>query len=419
MVENIKQKAHDLLRASERYTKADMVYLSKNGFWVTFSQSTVTILSLVLIVAFANLLPKETYGLYRYILSLAGILNIFTLTGMNSAVARTVAAGNEGVLKISVKYHLKWNLLMLAAFLILSGYYFINDDILLAASFFILGIFVPSTIALSMYGAYLGGKKEFRIAGIFNIISTLVYVVGVLAAILLSGEVIWLVIAYAVTTFASTLFFYVFTLHKFKPPVATNADETLKYSRELSFIRFIGPISSQIDKIILAHFWGPVQLATYTLARAVPDRAISFIKNWVGLGFPKFAAKTPKEINTVFYRRIFQGMFAGTVLAIVYILVSPYLFKYLLPQYLDGVIYSQILAIGFVFAMPNRYTSLLFESQRFSRLIFINGIIQSTIAISLYVILGIWGGILGLVIAHVSHSFIGMLVNIAVWRKNS
>ena len=414
-----KQRLHDILRKTEKYTKADMVYLAKGGFWITFGQSMSTLLSLVLIIAFANLLPKETYGTYRYILSLASILNIFTLTGMNSAVARAVAIGHEGALRTSVIYQLKWNFLMFAAFFVLGGYYLVNENMLFATSFFILGLFIPPTLALNTYGAYLEGTKKFKFASIASVLSTSLYVIGVLTAILLSGAVVWLIAAYALTTFASTLFFYVIIVYKFKPPAAADTQETLKYGRELSFIGFIAPISSQIDKIILTHFWGPAQLAVYSLAMAVPDRAISIIKNWVGVGFPKFATKTPQEINTVFYRRIFQGMFVGAVIAIAYILISPYLFKYVLPQYLDGVFYSQILAITFVFAMPNRYISLLFESQKLSRLIFIRSLIQSFIAILLYIVLGIWGGILGLVTAQVLNSFTGMIINIAMWRKNS
>tara|TARA_B100001971_G_C18242972_1_gene572167 strand:+ start:594 stop:1859 length:1266 start_codon:yes stop_codon:yes gene_type:complete len=418
MVQKAKNKIYKILRWSEKYTKTDMVYLAKGGFWVTFGQSITSILSLALLVAFANLLPKETYGVYRYILALAGIFNIFTLTGMNRSVARAVAAGSEGVLRASVRYKLKWNLIMLTAFWVLGGYYLINDNSLFAISFFILGIFVPATLAFNTYEAYLEGKKEFKIANISSVISTFIYIVGILAVILLNGEIVWLIAAYGITTFTSAIFFYIFILRKFKPPIDTSAIETLKYGRHLSYIRIIGPIVSQIDKIIIAHFWGPAQLATYWLAMAVPSRAIFFIKRWISIGFPKFAAKTPKEINTVFYRRILQGMSIGLIITIVYVLVAPYLFKYLLPQYLDGIVYSQILAISFIFAMPNRYISLLFESQKLTSVIFINSLIQSTLVILLYIVLGIWGGILGLVIARVLNSFISMLINIAMWRKN-
>jgi len=384
-----------------------------------FGQSITSIFSLVLIIAFANLLSKETYGIYRYILAIAGVLNIFTLTGISRAVSRTVATGNESVLKTSVIHQLKWNLLMLVAFWLLSGYYLINGNELFSITLLILGIFIPPTLALNTYGAYLEGKKEFRISNIFNIVSVLVYVVSILIAIVLSGEIIWLIIAYAVATFSSTIFFYFFTIYKFKPSATGDFKDTLRYGRELSLINLITPIVSQVDKIILAHFWGTAQLAVYLLALAVPVRAMSFMKNWVTLGFPKFAKKTRKEIDSVFYRRIFQGMFIGVIIAAFYILVSPYLFKYLLPQYTDGIFYSQILAISFIFAMPNRYIGLLFESQKLSRLIFTMGVIQSFIVIILYTILGIVGGILGLVIAYILNSLISTLIGIIIWKNYS
>ncbi len=425
-MEKLKLKTVGILRWSERYTKTDMLYLVKGGFWMTFGQASSSIISLILIIFFANYLSKETYGIYRYILSLAGVLNVFALTGMNSAVARAVAVGHEGALRTSVRYQFKWNLLMLGAFFVLGGYYFVNGNSLFATSFLILGIFVPSTLALNTYGAYLEGKKEFKLANISSVISSFVYAAGMLAAILLSGEVFWLIAAYAVTTFASTLFFYIVILHRFRLPTPTSSGvgaptesvggETLKYGRRLTFIGFLEPLASQIDKIILAHFWGPAQLATYSLAMAVPGRLTSFVKVWVGLGSPKFATKTPEEINTVFYKRILQGMFIGAIVAFFYILFSPYLFKYLLPQYLDGVFYSQILAISLVFAMPNRYVSLLLVSQKLSGTIFTTSLIQVVIKVLLYVVLGIWGGILGLVLAYVAVSFVGMLINIAMWR---
>src|SRR5690606_26617860 len=139
--------------------KADMLYIGKNGFWVLFNQSTSSVLSLLLMVAFANLLPKETYGTYSYILALASILNIFTLTGMNEAVARAVASGKAGVLRPAVVYQLKWNLLMLLASLLLGSYYLIQGDVVFATSLYILGLFVPATLAFNTYSSFLEGKK--------------------------------------------------------------------------------------------------------------------------------------------------------------------------------------------------------------------------------------------------------------------
>jgi len=114
---NLRNKAYDTLRWSEQYTRADMVYLAKGNFWQVLGQVVSSALSLALIFVFANYLPKETYGLYRYILSLAGILGIFTLSEMNQAIGQAVASGDGGVLRASVRYQLKWNTLQLFPFL--------------------------------------------------------------------------------------------------------------------------------------------------------------------------------------------------------------------------------------------------------------------------------------------------------------
>ncbi len=418
-MKRIRAKVVALLLWSQKYTRTDMRYLAKGGFWVGFAQTFNGILSLVLVVAFANLLPKETYGLYRYILSIVAMLNIFTLSGMNNAVSRAVAKGDEGVLRPAVIYQLKWNLLMLVASWILGGYYFFKDDLTLALSLFILGTFVPCTLAFNTYGSYLDGKKQFKMAYSLSVLATFVYSAGMLLTLFVTDAVVWMVAVYAITTFVPSIVFYIYTLYKFKPPVGGDVIDTLKYGRELTYLRFIEPIVSQIDKIILAHFWGSAQLATYALALAVPNRASLFIKSWVAIGFPKFAEKTFAEINQVFWRRIVQGMLIGSMVTIAYMLISPYLFKYLLPQYIDGVFYSQLLSLNFITAIPNRYISLLFTSQRLSLVLFNRAIVISIITAVMYIVFGIWGGLFGLVLANVLLALISLVLNLTLWLKIS
>src|SRR5689334_12787395 len=74
-------RAERLLRWSERYMKTDMVYLAKGSFWLTLGQVAASASGLLLVIGFANLLPKEVYGTYKLILSLAGIIASFSLTG--------------------------------------------------------------------------------------------------------------------------------------------------------------------------------------------------------------------------------------------------------------------------------------------------------------------------------------------------
>ena len=407
-----------LLRWSERYTKLDMVYLASGSFWITLSQAGSTIVSLVVLIAFANLLTQEDYGTYRYILALAGLLNIFSLTGMKSSVARAVAMGQDGALRAAVRHQLIWGVLMLAAFLALAGYYFLKGNPIFALSFLILGIFTPLTIAFSSYGAYLEGKKDFRLASLATVLSTVIYALGMLAMLLSGSGMVWLVAAYAGATFFSTTLFYIVTLKLYRPSPAAPT-EALAYGRELTLIGLIDPVVSQIDKIIVAHFWGPAQLAVYSLAMAVPARATSAIKNLVGLGSPKWAAMTPVEINRTFYLRMLQGALFGALMTLGYVFTAPYLFYYVLPQYLDAVLYSQILAASFIFAIPNRFVSLLLISQKRSKTIFTNNLVQNFARIALYIVMGALGGVTGLVIAFVAMGALGAIINIITWRLAS
>jgi len=48
-MQKIKNFLYKKLRLSEKYTRTDMVYIAKGGFWLTFGQSITSILSLILI----------------------------------------------------------------------------------------------------------------------------------------------------------------------------------------------------------------------------------------------------------------------------------------------------------------------------------------------------------------------------------
>jgi O-antigen/teichoic acid export membrane protein len=418
MPQSVRSRLYRLLRWSEQYTNLDMLYFMSGNFWQTLGQVGSSLVALGLMLVFANFLPKETYGTYRYLISLAGLLNIFTLTGMSQAVMQAVSTGRDGALRASVRYQLKWNSILMLVSWALAAYYLWHGNFVYGGALLVLSLCVPLTNAFNTYGAYLAGKRQFRLNNIFSVLSTLIYAAGMVAVIFISGQVVWLVAAYALTMFASTVLFYFLTVRRFKPPLGSVAaeSETLRYGRRLTFIGLMGPIVAQADSIILNHFWGAAPLAVYSIAMAIPNRAVPFIKDLVDVGFPKIAAKTPEEIDKTFYQRIAQGLLLGTLFAGVYALAAPYLFKYLLPQYLDAVIYTKILALNFIFAMPNRYLSALLTSQKMIRQIFVGGLITNTSTILLYLVLGIWGGILGLVMAQLSYSVLAFVVNMILWK---
>ena len=67
MIKKYKNSVYTFLRKTEKYTKTDMVYLASGGFWLSIKTALSILIALSLSIAFANLLPKETFGEYKYI----------------------------------------------------------------------------------------------------------------------------------------------------------------------------------------------------------------------------------------------------------------------------------------------------------------------------------------------------------------
>jgi O-antigen/teichoic acid export membrane protein len=360
--------------------------------------------------------------MYRYLLSIAGVLGVFTLTEMNQSVARAVARGEDGAFRAAVRFQLygTWmNALLALAFVGTSAYYAAVGNTMHAASLLVLGLAAWLTSSFNAYLAYLGGKRQFALGNLMSIATTALYAVGMVLAVYLSGDVFWLIFAYAATTVGANIFFYFLTIRMFEPPEGSKGEtaETLAYGRRLTYIGLASPAIGQVDSILLTHFWGATALAVYAIALAIPNRGVPFVKSIVSLALPKYAQKTQEELSETFWLRLMQGVTVGLALALAYYIAAPYLFRYLLPQYLEAIPYTRALALLFVFALPNRYLSSLFASQKMPWHLFVSTYIQNVVRFALYVVLGIWGGIWGLVIAQIAYNGFAVVLNVVLWRK--
>ena len=85
-----------------------MVYLVSGGSWLLFEQGASILLSLGLAVLFGHFVSQDTYGNYKYILNVSGLLGIFSLSGLGTAVTRAAARGDEGALTQGFVLNLRW-----------------------------------------------------------------------------------------------------------------------------------------------------------------------------------------------------------------------------------------------------------------------------------------------------------------------
>lgn len=402
-MQSLKLKFYQLLRWSEKYFKTDMVYLATGGFWLGLGQIIATFFALLLTIAFANLLPKETYGIYKYVLSAAGILGIFTLSGMNSAVTQAVARGFEGSLKKSFWVQMKWGLLMTAVAFFIGVYYFIHQNFILGFCFLILGVFSPLLNSANTYSAFLNGKKDFKSITKYNFLILFFSSSIILLTLFFTKSAPSLVWAYFVSNTAITVWFYFKTIKIFKPNEA-NDPETISYGKHLSLMNVASSAAFFLDNLLIFHFLGATSVAIYSLACAPPEQIKGLFKIFSSLAFPKFSERKSGEIKKGMDRKVILSLLAISIVVIVYILFTPLIYKIFFPKYMNSVFYSQIYAISII-AMAYLFPYAALQSQSAKKELYYFNVATSILQIGLLVVMIYYFGIMGAVLSRLVSRF--------------
>ena len=397
MLNNLKNKIHRFLIWSQKYTQTDNIYLFRGGFWLILGQIIWTAASFLLAMAFANLLDPATYGNYKYILSLVGILSIFSLGGINVAVTQAAARGLESSFYAGFQTKFKWSLLGSLVAIGAAIYYFVQGNELLPIPLLILAIFFPLMQASRIYGNFLEGKKLFDIETKYGMASQIIFVGAMITTLFLTKNLFWLIAAYFVSNTFLNYFFYLRTKFKLQPNKKEDP-QTISFGKHLTLIGILDRGSKEIDKVLLFTFIGPVELAVYSFAILIPNQIAATLANIKVLALPKLAAKSREEIKKNLMKKVRKlFIFVGAIIA-VYIVAAPYIYKIFFPKYLASVPYSQLFIL-YLITIPFDLLSIFFQAKMMKKEIYllrITGIVRLTLFAVLIPIWGIWGAILAM-----------------------
>lgn len=407
MLEKQKNKVYKLLRWTEKWTKTDMIYLTKGGFWLSAGQAVTMFSAFLLSLAFANLLPAEIYGEYRYILSLSSFLTIPTLGGMQTAIVRGAAKGYEGVLNKGMIISMKWGLLGGLASLFFSLYYYLNGNNNLTISFLFIAIFTPFVGPLNSFYSFLLGKKLFKLSTKLNIIRELFLLITTFLSLLITKNVIILIFIYFASRTIIRFIFLQITLHITKPNNKIDKN-LLTLGKHFSVIGILETVAGQIDKILIWHYLGAVQLAVYGFAMApVNQLKGALVKNLASMAMPKIAENSISNVKRTFPNKIFKMLMLTGLISIIYIYFSPFFFNTFFPQYVDSIFYSRLFTIS-LFIIPFSLFNVAIIAHGGKKPIYILSIAGNILKISLFFILlplyGITGGIMSLIIVDLWNS---------------
>lgn len=414
MIPYFRRKIYSILRASEKYTKTDMVYLTRGGVWLTFGQGITSMASFLLAIGFAHFLSKDVYGQYKYILSIASIITTFSLTGIGAAVVQSTSVGFLGTLKKAYWVNIKWSIFMVVGSLIGAVYYLLNGNTEIGISLIIIAVISPLTKSFELYDAYLGGRREFRRSAVYNSIDDTISAISLFLTILISNNAVILVAVYFIVNMLTKAFFY-FKISNEIPKDAPVDYSAFKYGKHLSLINIWINFSTQIDKIIVFHYLGAIELAIYSFSTAIPKQIRSFIGMLGPLAMPKLSGRSVSEIQKSVPKKFLTTLFILGPITIIYILSAPYIYKVFFPQYMDSVFYSQIYA-SFILLMGN-LSEVALTAKKAVKEKYIISLSVSIFNTILMLIMIRYYGVLGVVLSIVITKYLAALLSFGLLKR--
>ena len=406
---NLKKSVYNLLRRTEDFTGTDNVYLAKQGTYLNLNNIVMALLALGLSVAYARLLPKDTYGEYKYILSFFGFFSIAALQGLDNALIRGIARGAEKTFSRGLALRFRYSLLGSLAAALFAFYFWFQGNPVLAGGFFIMALFLPLMETGRTYALYLEGKKEFGREVGYGLITSTLSALAVILTISLTEKLLPLVLVYFLAHSLLRMYFLKRTI-RLLPPNKQDDPETISYGKHLSLMDALVLASRQLDKILLFHFLGATPLAVYAFATAPVEQMRAPFQAIQRLALPKFSIRSKEELKQNLPKKLWKSLALVLSAIIFYNLVATPAYQFFFPQYLDSVFYSRVFSLS-LFIFPITMIALSLQAQMMKKQIYWLSIFSPVFTITFLLILTPLYGILGAIIARLlSYLFYALLV---------
>ena len=407
----VRNKADTLASWTERVTHVDVRRFAKDLSWLYSGQVVGIATALLLAIGYSHFLTKETYGTYKYVLAIFGVLTVFSLPGMSDAAQRAVAQGKEGVFWKTFRKRVEWGTVGGLVSAGIGFYYFTGGNTLLAAVFLAASPFIVCIDAFTQYNALLMGRQMFRESSLYNAAVQIIASIVIFLAVLLSRNLIVLIVAY-LSAFVFARLAVLLHVANRHPLNKTHDKDAISYGAHISINSIISLAVNQLDSILLWHFLGPVALAVYAFAEAAADQAQKAFKLvTTSMAFPKFSATDKELLKKTLPRKILLSFSATIPLALALVCIIPFVYGLLFPQYTESIPYAQVMAL-ILLLMPIRFFSTAIAAKAPMRMIYTSNIVGAVSqAVLLFVFIplyGIWGAILGTFLSQIITSFLNV-----------
>lgn len=354
-----------------RLLKTDTDYIARGSFWIFLFRGFAALFGFFSTLALTHFLPKAAFGEYRYILSIAALVTIFSLPGIDAAVTRAAARLERFSLPATFRAKALWGLLSTVVALGIAGYYFLNGNMMLARGFAAISVFLPFVESFFVYTSHYRGVKDFKRFSLFQVISQFLQTAAVIVAVAVSQNIIIVLAALFAGQTVPRWFFYKRACRDAAQQIELQEEDTTKevvqYGKKLSLTHIVTRLSNQIDSLLIWQFFGAALLAVYTVALVTPNAVRGVTDSLSALALPKLSQWDWNNYaqKKVFARKMVLFAVFLTASYIAFVLIVPHFLRWFFPEYLDALTPTIILGLLIVLApLRNMLDQLFIAAQR-------------------------------------------------------
>lgn len=373
----------------------DAHYFTKNTFWVLVGQAMASLAAFFTTVVLANYVPKNIVGDYRLIISIYSVLAFFALSGLSSALIRSIVHGQDGALHEALLLKRKYSVVAFFVGVSIALYFWVlRGNVVFGISILVMSLCLPVIESYSIYGAYLQGKHEFKHSSIHSGIIKLVSGLGVIITAYIIPETVYLIATFYIMQAVVVYLQYNFLVKKFPPKNNTQDDGMASYSKHTTLAGVSYMLLGQADKFIIYHFFGPISLASYWIASTIPQEVGRVVVTVLQVAYPKFVKGDHDTVKHVLSKKLVTLTIALLLVSLLYTVLAYPFFHIFFPQYIDDVSKSIVLMFGFAI-IPHMFVWQYYTAKRNIKVVYASNIGDPILQVILYILLipfyGVWG----------------------------
>jgi len=362
-------------------------YTLKNAPWALITSLSKGLSTYVIILLLSKFYGLATAGQFRLLLSIVGILSLFTLLDTNKVAIKYLVMGKRGIIRPLMLNQMRWGLMgTVAGVLTALTFYYKGNE--LWPSILAVSLLLPLTFPTRLHGQILQARKDFRLLAIWNVIKFAVLTLLAVAIAYYQFDIAIFFIGY----FAIMTAFHCFYMSRFDEAYETAAPDSDKYVKESVFLSSTGlfPILLEhSDKFLISYFFGLEALGLYTIGVSTGRLFLHFTK-------PVLTIFYPVLVNKKFDALVLLGIFAVlTLIGGTAAYFTEYYYIYILQgSFMDAYPLSAIIlaGLGVYFTGIISYYSAVYHKDGSMKVPVITNVI-TTILMMIYLLMSVlWGG---------------------------